>query len=128
MGQRRRFTEEYRRDAASIVIDTSQTIKAVAGQLGLGEQSLGKWVAKERARRNAVQSGQPAPADSAAEIARLRRQVAYLKAKNEFLGKPAPCLPAKQQHRNCFELMAKEKAHYSITMMARVLEVSRAGF
>ena len=92
MGQRRRFTEEYRRDAASIVIDTGQTIKAVADQLGLGEQSLGKWVAKECARRSAVQSGQPAPADSAAEIARLRRQVAALKAENEFLGKASALL------------------------------------
>ncbi|APT86398.1 transposase [Corynebacterium flavescens] len=100
MGQRRRFTEEYRRDAASIVIDTGQTIKAVADQLGLGEQSLGKWVAKERARRSAVQSGQPAPADSAAEIARLRRQVAALKAENEFLGKASAFFAAKQQHRN----------------------------
>lgn len=100
MGQRRRFTEEYRRDAASIVIDTGQTIKAVADQLGLGEQSLGKWVAKERARRDAVQSGQPAPADSAAEIARLRRQVADLKAENEFLGKASAFFAAKQQHRN----------------------------
>lgn len=81
-GQRRRFTEEYRRDAASIVIDTGQTITAVAGQLGLGEQSLGKWVAKERACRDAVQSVQPAPADSAAEIARLRRL---------FLGLPSCC-------------------------------------
>lgn len=93
-GQRRRFTEEYHRDAASIVIDTSQTITAVADQLGLGEQSLGKWVAKERARRNTADSGQPAREDSAAEIARLRRQVADLKAENEFLGKASARLAA----------------------------------
>lgn len=73
IGQRRRFTEEYRRDAASIVIDTGQTIKAVADQLGLGEQLLRKWIAKERARRAAVDNGQPAQEDSEAEIARLRR-------------------------------------------------------
>ncbi|MGP5242549.1 IS3 family transposase [Corynebacterium flavescens] len=128
MGQRRRFTEEYRRDAASIVIDTGQTIKAVADQLGLGEQSLGKWVAKERARRSAVQSGQPAPADSAAEIARLRRQVAALKAENEFLGKASGLLRRQATTPERFELMAKERANYSIMMMARALEVSRAGF
>lgn len=93
MGQRRRFTEEYRRDAASIVIGTGQTIKAVAVQLGLGEQLLGKWVDEERARRAAVDNGQPAPEVSAAEIARLRRQAADLKAENEFLGKPATSSP-----------------------------------
>ncbi|WP_156489152.1 hypothetical protein [Corynebacterium stationis] len=37
LGQRRRFTEEYRRDAASIVIDSGQTIEADAVQVGLGE-------------------------------------------------------------------------------------------
>lgn len=100
MGQPRRFTEEYRRDAASIVIDTGQTIKAVAVQLGLSEQLLGKWVAKERARRAAVDNNQPTPEDSAEEIARLRRQIADLKAENEFLGKASAFFAAKQQHRN----------------------------
>jgi transposase len=37
LGQRRRFTEEHRRDAASIVNDSGQTIEADAVQLGLGE-------------------------------------------------------------------------------------------
>jgi len=93
MGQHRRFAEEYRRGAARIVIDTGQTVKAEAGQLGLDEQIFGKWVAKERARRIAVESGQPAPDDYPSEIARLRRHVADLKAENEFLGKPVPASP-----------------------------------
>ncbi|MEW6868726.1 transposase, partial [Trueperella pyogenes] len=41
---RRRFAPEYRRDAAGQVIDTGQTIVAVAKSLGLCEQTLGKWV------------------------------------------------------------------------------------
>src|SRR5699024_7565072 len=111
MGQHRRFAEEYRRGAARIVIDTGQTVKAEAGQLGLDEQIFGKWVAKERARRIAVESGQPAPDDYPSEIARLRRHVADLKAENEFLGKAGACFAgvfgkagacfaAKRQDRN----------------------------
>lgn len=42
--KRRRFMPEYRHDAASQVIDTGQTIVAVAKSLGLCEQTLGKWV------------------------------------------------------------------------------------
>lgn len=84
MGQRRRLTEEYRRHAASIVIVSGQTIKVVAVQLGLGEQPLGEWVAKERACHAAVDDGQPGPEDLVAEIARLRREVADVKAENGF--------------------------------------------
>ena len=57
MGQRRRYTEEYRRDAASLVLDTGQTIRAVAKQLDLGEQLLGSWVKKERLRRTSTDTG-----------------------------------------------------------------------
>lgn len=65
MGQRRRYTEEYRRDAASLVLDTGQTIRAVAQQLDLGEQLLGSWV-----KKNA--SGAPPPTPDSRH--RRRRQ------------------------------------------------------
>ena len=100
MGQRRRYTEEYRRDAASLVLDTGQTIRAVAKELDLGEQLFGSWVKKERLRRTSTDNGQPTPAETAAEIARLRREVADLKAENELLGKASAFFAAKQQHRN----------------------------
>ena len=100
MGQRRRYTEEYRRDAASLVLDTGQTIRAVAKQLDLGEQLLGSWVKKERLRRTSTDNCQPSPEETAAEIARLRREVADLKAENEFLGKASAFFAAKQQRRN----------------------------
>lgn len=93
MGQRRRITEEYRRGAASIVINSGQTIEADAVQLGLGEQLTGKWVSNERARRVAVDNCQPAPQGFAAEIARIRHEDADLKAENECLGKPAVSMP-----------------------------------
>jgi len=67
VGQRRRFAEEYRRDAASIVTDTGQTTKSVGVQMGHGEQLLSKWVSKERARRVTLDNGRPAPEDFAAE-------------------------------------------------------------
>lgn len=37
MGQRRRFTEEYQRDAPGIVLDAEQIVKAVSVQLGFNE-------------------------------------------------------------------------------------------
>lgn len=39
--QHRSFTEEYRREAAGLVIDTGRSISVVAKKLNLGEQTLG---------------------------------------------------------------------------------------
>ena len=48
MGTRRRFTPEYRRDVASLVLDTGSSIASVARDLGLGESVVGRWVKLER--------------------------------------------------------------------------------
>lgn len=47
---RRRFTAEYRVEAAHRVIDSDRTIAEVARELGVGEQLLGRWVRDERVR------------------------------------------------------------------------------
>ncbi len=54
MGTRRRFTPEYRRDVASLVLDTGSSIASVARDLGLGESVVGRWVKLERERRQAA--------------------------------------------------------------------------
>lgn len=48
--RRRRFTPEYRVEAARLVIETGRSIAEVARELGCGEQLLGKWVRAERDR------------------------------------------------------------------------------
>nr|WP_301527627.1 transposase [Corynebacterium variabile] len=52
---RRTFSPEYKHEAARLVIDTGRTIAEVARELGVGSQSLGKWVAAERA----TEAGEP---------------------------------------------------------------------
>ena len=87
MGSRRRFTPEYRRDVASLVLDTGSSIASVARDLGLGESVVGRWVTLERERRQAVREGRPDPREMEAEITALRRRVRQLEKENEFLGK-----------------------------------------
>lgn len=88
MGAKRKsYTQAYRRDAAHLVIDTGRTITAVAAEIGVGEQLLGRWVAQERARM-----ADPPPAldiNDRAELARLRQEVAELRMDREFLKKAA---------------------------------------
>ena len=84
---RRKYTPQYRRDAAHLVIDTSRTIRAVADEIGVGEQLLGRWVAIERSRMD----DPPAAVDlnERAELERLRAENAQLRMDREFLKKAA---------------------------------------
>ena len=87
MGTRRRFTPEYRRDVASLVLDTGSSIASVARDLGLGESVVGRWVKLERERRQAAAQGRPDPRELEAEITAPSRRVRELEKEREFLGK-----------------------------------------
>lgn len=41
--RRRRFSEEFKRDAAALVIDTGRPVAHVARELGVYESSLTRW-------------------------------------------------------------------------------------
>lgn len=91
---RKKYTPEYRQEAARLVIDTGRTIAEVSRKLGVGSQSLGKWVAAERA----TEAGEPTgelTLDERAELTSLRRQVAELHKDNEFLRKAVAFFAAK---------------------------------
>ena len=83
--KRKSFTPEYRREAAHLVIDTDRTIAAVAAEIRVGAQLLGRWVQQERARIGAPPEA-PLDASERAELDRLRQENTELRLDNEFLG------------------------------------------
>ncbi|WP_197077809.1 transposase [Actinobaculum suis] len=98
-GKRRRFTPEYRQDAASQVIDTGESIACVAKALGLSAQTLGKWVGQERKRRLVESGGKPDIEQLQKELARTQRELAKARMERDFLEKAAAFFAAKQQQR-----------------------------
>ena len=64
MRKRRAYTPEYRREAAHLVIDTGRTITAVAAEINVGAQLLGRWVQQERDRIGAPPEPRSAEAHS----------------------------------------------------------------
>jgi transposase len=84
---KRSFSPEFRREAVKLVIDESRPIVDVARELGIGEGTLGSWVARHR-RDHAGEE----PALSVNERERLRqleRETRELRMENEFLKKAA---------------------------------------
>ena len=98
MGAKRKsYTPQYRRDAAHLVIDSGRTISAVASEIGVGEQLLGRWVALERARMD-----EPPPAldiNERDELDRLRAENAQLRMDREFLKKATAFFVSENQSR-----------------------------
>jgi transposase len=94
--QRRSFTEEYKRQAAELVVSSGRSIPSVAKELGLRDSVLRRWVEKLRqepasAARRPTTRATLMPADQAAEIARLRQENERLRMERDILKNcPAP--------------------------------------
>ena len=86
MGNMRRgFTPEYKDEAVKLVINTGRPIARVARELGITEQSLGRWVNAYRARQ---EGGDGALNETdRAELLRLRKENSELKMDRAFLKK-----------------------------------------
>ncbi len=83
--QRREFTPEYKDEAVKLVVNTGRAVATVARELGVKEQTLGRWVNAYRVRQ---QAGDGALSETErAELARLRRENSELKMDRAFLKK-----------------------------------------
>ena len=87
MATRRKFTLEFRIEAAHRVIDSGRSVTEVAREIAVSETVLFRWVRDERRRMEALAgtSDEPLSASERAELVRLRRQVAEQEKDNEFL-------------------------------------------
>ncbi len=96
MGRVSKYPEEFRRQAAALVVDGGRGVRDVARELDVNHETLRNWVAAMRTERAAP--GGPVSADERAELARLRRRVAELELEKEIL-KEAAAFFAKETGR-----------------------------
>lgn len=91
MSTRKKYTPEYREEAARLVIDTGRPVAEVARELNLSATLLGRWVTKERDRTGKLGDDTSLELDvnERSELDRLRRENTELRMGNEFLGKAA---------------------------------------
>jgi transposase len=80
-----RFTPEFKDEAVKLVINTGRPVAVVARELGLQEQTLGRWVMLFKARQDA--GDQVLSETEHAELVRLRKANAELMLDRAFLKK-----------------------------------------
>jgi transposase len=79
---RRKFSDEFKRDAVEIVRSSGKPIAEVARELGIYDSSLGSWV-----RQDEINRGERAglSSDESRELSELRRENARLRMERELL-------------------------------------------
>jgi transposase len=86
--KRRKYTPEFKAEAARLVVETSRPIVEVAREIGVHEGTLGSWVNKYRADHASDEP--PLTLSERARLRELERENRELRMKTEFLGKGAP--------------------------------------
>jgi transposase len=81
--ERRRFTEDYKREAVRLTETSGRTIAQVADDLGLGLSTLTRW--KRRYREADLLSGPHE--DTTKKLARLRKENELLRQERDLLKK-----------------------------------------
>ena len=94
---RRDFTPEFKREAVALLESSSRPLMQIATELGISPSMLRNWRAvvnggppRSRAGSNVAKAGSAplaSPADQAAEIARLRRELDRTRMERDVLKK-----------------------------------------
>jgi transposase-like protein len=94
-GRGKRYTPEFKEQAARKVVDNSLPIAQVARELGINDTTLGFWVKDYRKKL----AGQPLPPGmpDAERIRELERRNRELEAENAFLKKAAAYFAREQR-------------------------------
>jgi transposase len=89
MGQRRKFSAEYKREAVAMLESPGVTVNQIAAELGIGATVLGRW--RRELRQESVQAfrGNGRPRDE--NLALLRRELARVTKERDFLREAAAC-------------------------------------
>jgi len=79
---RRKFTEEFKRDAVQLVLTTGRPVAEVARELGIYDSTLGNWVKQER-----IDSGERegVTSDERARLRQLESENARLRMERDLL-------------------------------------------
>jgi transposase len=87
MGQRRKFSAEYKREAVAMLESPGVTVHQIAAELGIGATVLGRWRRELRQESAQAFRGNGRPRDE--NLALLRRELARVTKERDFLREAA---------------------------------------
>ena len=93
MTKQRRYSPEFRLEAAQLVVDQGYTLKAACGAMGVGKSTMEYWIRRLRAERSgkAPQKGEALTPEQR-EIQELKRRLRRVEEEKEILKKATALL------------------------------------
>lgn len=82
MNQKTKYTDEFKKEAVTLVIEQGYSLGKAASSLGISDKTLQVWVRKVRDQNTGGLSD-----DERAELKQLRREVKELRTEKEILKK-----------------------------------------
>lgn len=86
---RRKFTQEFKDDAVSLVIDHGYSCAEVARRLGVSDNNVNRWVRDFRQRNESESPDDLSRDEMQAELKRLRKENKRLEMERDILKKAA---------------------------------------
>jgi transposase len=83
MSKRRKFSDEFKREAVGLTRQPGAQISQIARDIGVGAGVLGRWRRELEADKSKAFSGSGVPHDQ--EVATLKRELARVKKERDFL-------------------------------------------
>ena len=83
MSKRRKFSEEFKREAIGLTRQPNANVSQVARDIGVGAGLLGRWRRELEIDKAKAFSGAGVPRDQ--EMASLKRELARVKKERDFL-------------------------------------------
>ena len=87
MGQRRRFSAEYKREAVAMLESPGVSVSQIAAELGIGANVLGRW--RRELRQEPAQAFRGNGRSRDEELGHLRRELARVTKERDFLREAA---------------------------------------
>lgn len=84
---RRKYSEEYKREAVSLALQPDASIAEVARSLGINSGNLHRWIKECQTPETKAFTGNGNPRDE--ELAKLKRELAQVKKERDFLREAA---------------------------------------
>ena len=127
MKSREHYSPEFRAEAVRLVLEQGLGQAEAARRLGIAKGTLSNWViAAKGGKDTSAITGARSVAELEAEVARLRKALAQANMERDIIKKAAAYFA--QESLPSTRGIANQQDLYPISVICRVLEVSRAGF
>ena len=122
---RRKFSDEFKRDAVDLVLTTGRPIAEVAAQLGVYDSTLGIWVRRHQERQ---QAGSDLSSDERARLKQLEAENAKLRMERDLLKRTVAFWEGVTTVMRYRCVAARKAEGFNVTDACDAAEVSRSAF